>query len=641
MPFSKLLPVVSAPVAKTIRLSFSRRTKLGAYRNGTSPAAVQSPASCHTPASLCRCSTKTKRTQGVSVVLQNYSHTRFYAFVVFLTFGSVLSAAPKLSLAQTALVLSVAPGSNGAAQSVDASNLGDGSLNLKAASSVPWLTPTIGQPHSCSIKAACTPVQIAVPSASLAKGTYTGNITVSDPNAVDAPQIIVVTLLVGGAVPDKLEFFLPPGGTATSNFTTGTKLSTTTVSDNTPWLSIAVNGTGTFTFNVPYQVTATAASGMAATDYNGSITLGGSSFQPDNKLVPVLLHVTTKPILQANPNALQIKIAQGANKQSSTNGALPYISTANTGQGTLAISTVSAAATTGGTWLSAGTVTGFPSLVSVTADPTGLSPNIYQGTVTIASNAANASVSIPVQLTIEAATTPVASAGGVVNNGTFATGESLAQGDIVAVFGDQFTYGDPQQAPSLPLNTTLGGTQVLVNGTAAPAYYVSPGQINFQVPIDASLGDGTVQVVRNGQKSNLVSIYLSDRQPRFILLGGGYVIMTTPQGALTGIPGHPVTAGDVVVIYAIGFGPTTPSVPSGTASPNPAAVVPDTRVCFGEHTVFTQPLCVTAAFSGLTPGLVGLYQINITVPQGLPKGAVPFFFTVAGAASDPEQIAVQ
>src|SRR5579862_1293550 len=118
---------------------------------------------------------------------------------------------------------------------------------------------------------------------------------------------------------------------------------------------------------------------MAPADYNGTLTISKSSFAPDNKQVALLLHVTTSPILQAAPAALKIKIAQGASKQVSTNGSLPYISTANTGMGTLTISNVSAATTSGNNWLSAQTVSGFPSLVSVGADATGLSPGVYQG----------------------------------------------------------------------------------------------------------------------------------------------------------------------------------------------------------------------------------------------------------------------
>ncbi|HEX4593271.1 MAG TPA: hypothetical protein VH157_03300 [Bryobacteraceae bacterium] len=563
---------------------------------------------------------------------------RCCGFVITLTFTSMLSAAPRLGLTQTALTVAVVPGQNGPAQSIDASNLGDGALNLSAKSSVSWLTASIGSPHSCSLKGNCIPVQIALQTSALTKGTYTGTVTVSDPNAVDSPQFVTVTALVGGNVPDKLEYFVPPNGSASSSFTTGGPVSAN-VSNNAPWLAIASNGMGSFQFGVPvpYQVTATAQSGMASGDYNGSIAISGSSFAPDNKSVPVLLHVTTQPILVANPPTISFRIAQSANKQTA------FVVTANGGQGTLTISGVTAAASPG-TWLSAQTVSGNAALVSIVADPTGLSPNTYQGTVTIASNAVNSSVTIPVQLNVVAQTPPIAAAGGVVNNGTFGGGEPLAQGDIAALFGDQFTYGDPQQATGLPLPTNLGGTQVLVNGQPAPVYYVSPSQINFEIPIDAVTDDAIVQVVRNGQTGNTAYLNIKDRVPRFITNGGAYAIMTTPDNVLTGLPTHPVKAGDVVVIYMIGLGPTSPVVSSGTASPvSPLAVIDPTttQACFGIQSPFSPTPCATPQFVGLTPGFVGLYQVNLAIPDGLASGNVPFSFSVNGVLSDVVQLAVQ
>jgi len=563
-------------------------------------------------------------------------------FVLLLTLTSMLSAAPRLGLAQTALTVSIVPGQNGTAQSIDASNLGDGALNLSVTSSVSWLSASIGAPHACSLKGNCIPVQIALQTSALTAGVYTGTITVSDPNAVDAPQFVTVTALVGGDVPAKLEYYVPPNGSASSTFNTGGP-ATSTVSNNTPWLAIASNGAGSFEFGmpVPYTVTATGQNGMATGDYNGSIAISGSSFAPDNKSIAVLLHVTTQPILQTNPASIAFRIAQGANKQTA------YVATSNGGQGTLSISGVTAGGvpnTTSAAWLSAQIVSGNTSLVSIVADPTGLSPGTYQGTVTIASNAANSSVIVPVQLNVVAQTTPVSAAGGVVNNGTFAAGESLAQGDIAALFGDQLTYGDPQQAGSLPLPAILGGTQVLVNGQPAPVYYVSASQINFEIPIDAATNDATVQVVRNGQAGNIAYLNIQVSEPRFITNGGTYAIMTTPNGSLTGIPSHPVTAGDIVVIYTIGLGPTSPPVPSGTASPtSPLAVIDPTTVqaCFGNNSPFSPAPCVNPQFVGLSPGFVGLYQINLAIPQGLASGNVPFSFTVNGVPSDVVQLAVQ
>jgi uncharacterized protein (TIGR03437 family) len=185
---------------------------------------------------------------------------------------------------------------------------------------------------------------------------------------------------------------------------------------------------------------------------------------------------------------------------------------------------------------------------------------------------------------------------------------------------------------------------VLVNGTPAPVYYVSPGQINFEIPIDAATDDATVQVIRNGQMGNIAYLNIKPSVPRFITNGAPYAIMTTPDGTLTGIPTHPVKPGDVVVIYTIGLGPTTPIVPSGTASPaDPLAVIDltTTQACFGVPSPFSPIPCVTPQFVGLTPGFVGLYQVNVAIPQGLASGNVPFSFSVNGTASDVVQLAVQ
>src|ERR1700693_677979 len=371
------------------------------------------------------------QTKGALVVPK----TRFISccgFVLLLTLTSMLSAAPRLGLAQTALTVSIVPGQNGPAQSIDASNLGDGALNLSATSSVSWLSASIGAPHSCSLKGNCIPVQIALQTSGLTAGVYTGTVTVSDPNAVDAPQFVTVTALVGGAVPAKLEYYVPPNGSASTTFTTGGSV-TTTVSNNTPWLAIAADGAGSFVFGmpVPHTVTATAQNGMANGDYNGTIAISASSFAPDNQTIAGLLPVTTQPILQASPASIAFRIAQGANKQTD------YVATSNGGQGTLSISSVTAGGVpftaTPATWLSAQIVSGNASLVSIVPDPTGLSPGTYQGTVTIASNAANSTVTVPVQLNVVAQTAPVSAAGGVVNNGTFAGGESLAPGDIAGL----------------------------------------------------------------------------------------------------------------------------------------------------------------------------------------------------------------
>jgi uncharacterized protein (TIGR03437 family) len=539
----------------------------------------------------------------------NLKNSLSVLFLAPLLLVSQLSATPRLNLVQTSLTVSVPTGTNGPTYSLDTFNIGTGTLNLTAASSVPWLVPTVGTSQVCGLRGGCYPVAIAFNTSSLAAGTYTGTVTLTDPNAVDSPQSISVTAQVGGDVPSNLTFYLAPGTSTTATFNTNGPIKTAVA--NASWLTTATSANAS-TGGYTTTITATAGSTMAATAYNGTLTVSGSSFTADNKQVAVTLNVTTQPIAQASSTSLSFNIPQGGQSQT-----IP-VGVTDGGQGTLTVSGVTATAASG-TWLTATTVNGG---VSVTANPSGLSPNTYTGTVTIASNGVNGNVVIPVQLVIAAQGPPVAAAGGVVNNGTFASGEPLAQGDIAAVFGNQFTFDAPTPAASVPLLTTLDNVQVLINGKAAPLYYTSSGQINFEVPIDAATGDGTLQVVRNGQAGNLVYVDINAQAPRFIVYNGGYGIMTTPTGVLTGIPSSPVKVGDTIVIYAIGLGPTSPVVPSGTASPtNPLATVPGTtQVCFGVETPFFQAPCATPGFVGLTPNFVGLYQINVTIPAGVTSG---------------------
>lgn len=566
------------------------------------------------------------------MILNKTMSVRF--FLPLLLAGG-LTAAPRLNLIQTSLTVSVPVGTNGPTYSLDTFNIGDGKLNLAASSSATWLVPTVGESQLCGLRGGCYPVSIAFQTSSLAAGTYTATITLSDPNAIDSPQYIYVTAEVGGDVPGDLVFYLAPGGSTSATFTTNGSIKAAVAGAS--WLTTSTSS-NTASSDYVTTVTATASSSMAATDYNGTITISGSSFAPDNKAVSVLLHVTTQPIAKASSSTLSFSAAQGTKAQS-----IP-VGVTDAGQGTLTVSGVTATAANSGAWLTATTVTGG---ISVTADPTGLAPDIYTGTVTIASNGVNGNIVIPVELTVVAQGPPIASAGGVVNNGTYGSGESLAPGDVVAVFGSQFLFDVPQFAGTLPLQTELDGVQVLVNGKAAPVYYASSGQIDFEIPIDAATGDGTVQIVRNGNLGNLVYVNINSQVPRFILYDGGYAIVTKADGfTVTGTPStQPVKAGDTIVIYAIGLGPTSPVVASGTASPPypGLAVVPGTtKVCFGVETPFYQAPCATPSFVGLSPGSVGLYQLNVTIPSGIPSGTTTMLLLlVDNVESTSAEIAVQ
>jgi len=575
-------------------------------------------------------------------------------FVLFtLASAVVLNAAPKLRLSQSAIgPIVIAQGANGPAISLApcAYNAGDGSLNLTLTSSATWLTASLGPQATCPTGQTGNQVKLTLSTASLSKGAYTGIVTLADPNAVDSPQTITVTVDIGGGVPDSLTFYTAPGGSGSAvvNTTTDTVARASTQS-NGPWLSVAAGNVGSFQFALSYGVTASAAN-LGAGDYTGSIGFTNSSVTSDNKTVPVTLHVTTQPILQPAYKSMVFNMAQGAAKET------PYIVLGNAGQGTLTLNSVTAT-TASGTWLTATLDTTY-NLVNLTADPTGLSPGTYTGSVTVTSNAANSPTTIPVTLNVLATGPPLISYQGVLNVFTNSPDDGLAQGTVAAVYGalcpsdptvrclrgGQFTTG-AAQINTLPLSTNFDGIQVLLNGTPIPVQYVDPGQINIQIPYDAAVGDGTLTVVRNGTQGNSVSVHIAPIAPVLLPLGNYVVAQIGGTANLVGYsPGVPAHVGDVLVLYAVGLGATSPAVTAGAAAPSSplAQVVPTPILCFGDpNPINPFKNCITPDFVGLTPGFFGLYQINFKVAASLPTGdAIPIFLQQGNVRSNILSIAI-
>lgn len=559
--------------------------------------------------------------------------------------AGVLSAAPQLRLVTTTVgPVSVAQGANGPAQVVEAYNNGDGALNLSAVSSSAWAQPSVGAARPCSTQpGTCVPVQIALSTSSLARGMHTAIITVLDPNAIDAPQTVTVTVQVGGGVPDRIQLYVPPNGSSDeTRFSTNSMLSiSASTQSGGEWLSAALEGAGSFRFVMTWIVRAAHQEGMAEGSYNGSLTLSNSTFAADNKTVPVTLTVTSRPIATASPDRLRLRLAQNAPRQ------LANIVVGNRGLGALAISGVSATTTSGGNWLSAERIAGYDiAQASITVGS--LATGVYQGAVTIATNAANGNLTVPVELEVVSPGPPWAYFQGAVNNATFEGGEAVPQGGLVALYGEQFSSGNPATPSGLPLPTTLGGVQVLLNDQPVPLFYTSYGQINFQVPYNAQPGAARVRVVRDGTRGNEISLEVTSRAPRLLRLGiGDYGIVVNQDGTFPirstpGVPSRPARAGDALVIYAIGLGPTSPAAGTGQAAPtSPLAQVPDTLVLFGS-TGITTGVAVEPLFAGLTPNFVGLYQINVVVPEDPPRGErVPIRIVCGATASNSVEIAIQ
>jgi uncharacterized protein (TIGR03437 family) len=566
-----------------------------------------------------------------------------------------LSAAPRLRLVSSTVgPVSIAQGSNGSAQTVEAYNAADGSLNLSLTSSVAWIAGSVGAPRACASRSGtCTPLQFALNTAALPAGTATGIVTVSDPNAVDAPQTITVTVQIGGGVPSSLDVYAAPGGTRDITFTTNSQLGATVkTNDGGAWLSVALDGTGSFRFSFPYRIHFAPTAAMTQATYNGLITTAASSFAADNKTIPVTMRVTTQPIAQASTSLLHIRLAQGAPAYTTA------ITLTNLGQGALHVQD---AKTSGAAWITATPYAGgglIPDGAVITINNTSaLSPGIYKDGITFTSNAAaytgalgdTSSLTVPVELEVVAAGPPVIDFQGVQDNATFVPGDAVAPGDIAVVKGQQLSTKDFVQAGAPPIPTTLSDTQVLFNGQPVPLYYTLYSQIAFQIPTDAPIGTSLVQVKRqDGQVSNQVSVDIAARAPRILVGPGGYGVITNqdysrpmPNRSWPGVATHPAKAGDTLTLWAIGLGATSPFVATGQPAPSSEPLARLTSPPVVEFGGGIGGATATPLFAGLSPTYAGLYQVNVTIPDGAPKGDVYVSLAFGDSTSNAVLISIQ
>jgi uncharacterized protein (TIGR03437 family) len=207
-------------------------------------------------------------------------------------------------------------------------------------------------------------------------------------------------------------------------------------------------------------------------------------------------------------------------------------------------------------------------------------------------------------------------------------GAALAPGTIIQIYGQNLATGTAQPT-TIPLPTTMNGTQVIIGGKAAPLYFVSSGQINAQLPFELSAGNQySVLVMVNGALTTPDSVTLSTATPGMAAFSDGTLIAQHGDGTLVSAT-SPAKSGEYLVAYLAGMGTTNATPASGAASPVSPLAMPSVMPTL---TINGTPSAI--AFAGLTPGLVGLYQMNFQVPSGLPAGDITLVVTQSGQPSN-------
>ncbi len=513
-----------------------------------------------------------------------------------------------------------------------------------------------------------TPRGIAVnPEGTFAYVANYNDNTVSVINA--ATNTVTATITVGGAGSG---FFNPYGiavnpaanfvyvlgqnadQVAVVNATTNTLYTTVAVGTSPYAIAVLPNGTSAYVTNFNSSIQQSngtysdgivsvinANSNTVTTTVTAGINPAGVAVNPAGTLAYVANNGGANvSVINTNSNAVTATIAVGSGPKGiavSPSGNLVFV--ANNNDNT--VSVINAANNTVTATLNVG-----DGPVDVAFNPAGTYAyvtNTVDGTVSVINTGSNAVVATipvgqnPVGIAIGGPAGPVSiSAGGFQNAGGFVT-PPVAPGSLVDVYGN-FPVATAQ-ASGAPWPSSLSGLSMQFNGVQAPFYFASSGQANVQVPWElAGQTQASVTAAVGGDTSPARSLNLTSAAP------GIFTLNAQNQGAILDAsfkvigPSNPATAGSsYILVYCTGLGPVTNQPATGSvalSSPLSYATLATTVTIGGVQT--------TPYFSGLAPGFVGVYQINVLVPAGVAAGsAVPMSVSVNGVSSNTVTVAVQ
>jgi uncharacterized protein (TIGR03437 family) len=233
------------------------------------------------------------------------------------------------------------------------------------------------------------------------------------------------------------------------------------------------------------------------------------------------------------------------------------------------------------------------------------------------------------ELTQQALKPQILDGGAIIHAGLT---NDVSPGSLADLYGERMA-SQTATAPSGTLPTTLGGAQVLVNGVAAPLLYVSPGLIILQLPYETKLGMARVKVVTGGVETVPVPMKVKAAAPFILTYGANRAIVQNSDYSLNS-GSNCAKAGSFITVYMMGSGPLDGVVTTGVPVPvdRPYAQTLPTTATLGSANA-------PVLFAGMTGGLLGLMQVNLTIPPGV-SGDVELRVTVGGEQSNRPLVCV-
>lgn len=203
----------------------------------------------------------------------------------------------------------------------------------------------------------------------------------------------------------------------------------------------------------------------------------------------------------------------------------------------------------------------------------------------------------------------------------------VAPGSLVSLFGTSLS-STIQTASTVPLSMSVADvSSVTIGGASAAVLFVSPGQINLQVPWEAVPGPASLVITNGAGSSQTVQIQVAAYAPVIMNFGFGasaQAFATNMDGTLNGpvntpasvagVVTHPEFSGNPVTIYATGLGPVSSPPADGAASADQA------RPCTGTAFVTVGGANAQVVSCGLSSQYVGVYQLAFVVPYGITPG---------------------
>jgi len=226
---------------------------------------------------------------------------------------------------------------------------------------------------------------------------------------------------------------------------------------------------------------------------------------------------------------------------------------------------------------------------------------------------------------------PVPSKGGAVNLASYTAG--VAPNGLLSIFGQNF--GTLATPASTPLPLIMGGTCVTLNNVALPLLLTSPLQINAQIPPGTAAGTYplVVRSIANLAASTSENVTVAKYAPAVFVDSTGQLALFHANGQYVN-KNNPATRDEPLTMYATGLGATTGgAVTAGNLSPtSPLAVSGTVQVFFGDPGYSQAGVIVD--WSGLAPGFIGVYQLNLRIPgTHLDGNALPVTLSIGGVSS--------